>query len=69
METGTVRWFDTAMGFGFIRPSDGSRDVFVHVSNVRRAGMATLSAGQNIRYDFSMSLHLGTTAAYNIEAE
>jgi cold shock protein len=69
METGTVRWFDPVMGFGFIRLASGAPDVFVHVSNVRRAGLVTLSAGQKIRFDLSIRLHSGKTTAYNIEAE
>ena len=69
METGTVQWFDPLMGFGFIRLTNGAPDVFVHVSNVRRAGLVALNAGQKIRFDFSTSIHPGKTAAYNIEAE
>ncbi|MBV8617007.1 MAG: cold-shock protein, partial [Acetobacteraceae bacterium] len=44
MTTGTVKWFNPQKGFGFIQPSDGSKDVFVHVSAVERAGLATLRA-------------------------
>ena len=42
MATGTVKWFNTQKGYGFIQPSDGDRDVFVHISAVERAGMSTL---------------------------
>ena len=51
MATGTVKFFNSQKGFGFITPSDGSRDVFVHVSAVERAGMNTLREGQRVSYD------------------
>src|SRR5947207_2725393 len=51
MATGTVKFFNTQKGFGFIQPDDGSRDVFVHISAVERAGMGTLSEGQKVSYD------------------
>jgi cold shock protein len=51
MATGTVKFFNTQKGFGFIQPDDGSKDVFVHITAVERAGMGTLSEGQKISYD------------------
>jgi CspA family cold shock protein len=51
MATGTVKFFNTQKGFGFIEPSDGSKDVFVHISAVGRAGMRTLMEGQKVSYD------------------
>ncbi len=48
MIKGTVKWFDPGKGFGFITPEDGSKDVFVHISAVERAGMTTLQEGQEI---------------------
>jgi len=51
MATGVVKFFNTQKGFGFITPSDGSRDVFVHISAVERAGMSTLNEGQKVSYD------------------
>ena len=51
MATGTVKFFNTQKGFGFITPSDGSRDVFVHISAVERAGMSTLNEGQRLTYE------------------
>jgi len=51
MATGTVKWFNAAKGYGFIEPSDGSKDVFVHISAVERAGLPGLSEGQTISYD------------------
>jgi cold shock protein len=51
MPQGTVKWFNAQKGFGFIQPDDGSRDVFVHISPVERAGMQTLNDGQKVSYD------------------
>jgi CspA family cold shock protein len=51
MSTGTVKFFNTAKGFGFIRPDDGSKDVFVHVSAVERAGLGSLSEGQKLSFE------------------
>lgn len=63
--SGTVKWFDPTKGFGFIRPSDGGRDVFVHVTAVRAAGLQTLDEGQSIAYELKMER--GKTAAANLE--
>lgn len=51
MSTGVVKFFNTAKGFGFIRPDDGSKDVFVHVSAVERAGLGTLNEGQKLSFE------------------
>ena len=51
MATGTVKWFNTTKGFGFIAPEDGSKDVFVHISAVERAGLNSLRDGQKISYE------------------
>jgi cold shock protein len=51
MATGKVKFFNTQKGFGFIQPNDGSKDVFVHISAVQRAGLSTLSEGQTVSYD------------------
>ena len=48
MTQGTVKWFNSQKGFGFIQPTDGSKDVFVHISAVERAGMKTLNEGQKL---------------------
>ena len=50
MAIGNVNWFNPVKGFGFIQPEDGSRDVFVHISAVERAGLATLNEGQRVSY-------------------
>ena len=52
MATGTVKFFNTQKGFGFIQPTDGSKDVFVHISAVERAGMRTLVEGQKVSYEW-----------------
>ncbi len=51
MPTGTVKWFNPAKGFGFIEPEDGSKDAFVHISAVERAGLSSLNEGQKVSYD------------------
>ncbi len=51
MTQGTVKWFNGQKGFGFIQPDDGSKDVFVHISAVERAGMNSLNEGQKVSYD------------------
>ncbi|MCO6413027.1 MAG: cold-shock protein [Thiogranum sp.] len=51
MVTGTVKWFNEAKGFGFIAPSDGSADVFVHFSAIQGAGFKTLAEGQEVSFD------------------
>ena len=50
MPTGTVKWFNATKGFGFIQPDDGSKDVFVHISAVERAGMNGLAEGKKVSY-------------------
>ena len=68
MNMGTVKWFNTTKGFGFIQPEDGSQDVFVHISAVERAGMRSLTDGQKIRYDIVADLKSGKSAAENMQA-
>jgi CspA family cold shock protein len=65
MATGTVKFFNTQKGFGFITPSDGSRDVFVHISAVERAGMTTLNEGQRLSYE--IVTERGKQAASNLQ--
>ena len=50
MTVGTVKWFNPAKGYGFIEPSDGSKDAFVHISAVEQAGLTTLNEGQKVEY-------------------
>ena len=51
MPTGTVKWFNATKGYGFIAPEDGSKDVFVHISAVERAGLGTLNEGQSVTFE------------------
>lgn len=51
MATGKVKWFNKTKGYGFIQPDDGSKDVFVHISAVERAGMGTLADGQAVQFE------------------
>ncbi len=51
MTTGTVKFFNEARGFGFIEPEDGSKDAFVHISAVQRAGLTGLTEGQRVEYE------------------
>ncbi|MCE7902376.1 MAG: cold-shock protein [Gammaproteobacteria bacterium PRO9] len=66
MATGTVKWFNAQKGYGFIQPSDGSKDVFVHVTAVQAAGLATLNEGQSV--SFEVSNERGKPAATNLRA-
>ena len=65
MAVGTVKFFNTQKGFGFISPSDGGKDVFVHISAVQRAGMTTLMEGQKVSYE--LLTERGKTAAGNLK--
>ncbi len=66
MATGTVQFFNVQKGFGFIQPDDGSRDVFVHISAVERAGLGTLVQGQQVSYD--VVTERGKQAAGNLRS-
>ncbi|MBI2311282.1 MAG: cold-shock protein [Betaproteobacteria bacterium] len=66
MATGTVKWFNPSKGFGFIQPDDGSKDVFVHISAVQRAGLASLAEGQKVQYDLERGKD-GKTSASNLK--
>lgn len=65
MATGTVKWFNTQKGFGFIQPDNGGGDVFVHISAVEKAGMRTLNEGQRISYE--VTSERGKNAATNLQ--
>ncbi|WP_420138124.1 cold-shock protein [Sphingomonas sp.] len=67
MPVGTVKFFNNDKGFGFIAPDDGSKDSFVHISAVERAGMATLDQNQRLRYDVEADRR-GRESAVNLEA-
>ena len=65
MPTGTVKWFNSMKGYGFIEPDDGGKDVFVHISAVERAGMGTVNEGQKISYE--VETEGGKTRAANLK--
>ncbi|PHR55316.1 MAG: cold-shock protein [Robiginitomaculum sp.] len=64
MTTGTVKWFNTTKGFGFIAPDDGGNDVFVHITALEKAGLRSLSDGQKVNFD--LEENRGKQAATNI---
>ena len=66
MAIGTVKWFNPTKGYGFIQPEDGSRDVFVHISAVERAGLGSLAEGQRVSFD--VVTERGKQAASNLQA-
>jgi CspA family cold shock protein len=68
MNTGTVKWFNSQKGFGFIQPQDGGQDVFVHISAVERAGMNTLNEGQKVSFDVVADRRTGKSSADNLRA-
>lgn len=65
MQTGTVKWFNAAKGFGFIQPENSSKDVFVHISAVQAAGMQTLNEGERVSFD--VVTERGKQAASNLK--
>jgi CspA family cold shock protein len=67
MAIGTVKWFNAQKGYGFIQPDDGSRDVFVHISAVERAGMGNLQEGQKLSYELERG-NQGKTSAVDLKS-
>jgi CspA family cold shock protein len=67
MSTGTVKWFNTQKGYGFIQPDDGSKDVFVHISAVERANLGSLHEGQKLSYELERGQQ-GKSSAVNLRA-
>ena len=65
MQRGTVKWFNATKGYGFIKPSSGDKDVFVHISAVERAGLRTLNEGQEVEYE--LVSNRGRTSAENLK--
>jgi CspA family cold shock protein len=65
MATGTVKWFNTQKGYGFIQPSDGSRDVFVHITALQKANITNLVEGQRVTYE--LVTERGKTSAGNLQ--
>jgi CspA family cold shock protein len=68
MSSGTVKWFNPTKGYGFIQPEDGSKDVFVHISAVERAGLSNLREGQKVTFDLERGQQ-GKVSAVNLKAE
>jgi CspA family cold shock protein len=68
MPVGTVKWFNSQKGYGFIQPEDGSKDVFVHISAVERAGMNDLREGQKVSFEPHSDQRTGKLSAENIRA-
>lgn len=66
MTIGTVKWFNGQKGFGFIQPSDGSKDVFVHISAVERAGLSGLAEGQQVMFELKADEMRGKVSAENL---
>jgi cold shock protein len=67
MATGTVKWFNTQKGYGFIQPDEGGNDVFVHISAVERAGLQSLREGQKVSYEMERGRN-GKSSAVNLKA-
>lgn len=68
MATGTVKFFNSQKGFGFIVQDNGGPDVFVHISAVERSGMSTLNEGQKLTFDIEADRRSGKSAAANLQA-
>jgi cold shock protein len=68
MPTGTVKWFNTEKGYGFIQPDAGGKDVFVHISAVERAGLRSLNEGQKVEYQEERDQRSGKTSAGTLVA-
>lgn len=65
MSVGTVKWFNATKGYGFIQPEDGSKDVFVHISDVERSGLGSLQEGQKVSYELQKGQQ-GKVSAANL---
>jgi cold shock protein len=68
MNTGTVKFYNSQKGFGFIQRDDGGKDVFVHATALERAGMSTLNEGQKVSFDTQEDRRTGKIAVGNIQA-
>ena len=68
MATGTVKWFNTTKGYGFIQPDEGGSDVFVHISAVERAGLRGLNDGQKVTFELEKDRKTGRNSAVNLQA-
>jgi CspA family cold shock protein len=68
MATGTVKWFNTTKGYGFIQPNDGGKDVFVHISAVERSDLRALAEGQTLSYELERDQRSGKESAVNLKS-
>jgi CspA family cold shock protein len=68
MATGSVKWFNSTKGYGFIQPDNGGKDVFVHVSAVEQAGMRGLNEGQKVSFEETPDKRSGKVSATNLKA-
>lgn len=68
MANGTVKWFNSSKGFGFIQPDDGGADVFVHISAVERSSLGSLSEGQKLSYELERDQRSGKMSAGQLQA-
>jgi CspA family cold shock protein len=69
MSSGTVKWFNSQKGFGFIQPDDGGKDVFVHISAVERAGLSSLHEGQKLKFDVVADRRTGKSSADKLSVD
>lgn len=68
MTTGTVKWFNSTKGFGFIQPDNGAADAFVHISAVERSNLREIREGQKLSYDLERDSKSGKMSACNLQA-
>jgi CspA family cold shock protein len=68
MQSGTVKWFNSQKGFGFIQPENGDQDVFVHISAVERAGLSNLNEGQKVSFEVVADRRTGKSSAQNLRS-
>ncbi|UAL09390.1 cold-shock protein [Caulobacter segnis] len=68
MATGTVKWFNSTKGFGFIQPNDGGADVFVHITAVERSGLGSLDEGQKVSFELERDQRSGKMSASQLQA-
>jgi cold shock protein len=66
MATGTVKWFNTQKGYGFVQPDDGGKDIFIHISAVEQAGLKGLKDGQKLSFELITDKRTGRTSAGNL---
>jgi CspA family cold shock protein len=69
MPVGVVKWFNANKGFGFIQPEGGGQDVFVHISAIERAGLATLVEGQKVSYELAVDRRTGKSSADQLQVQ